>query len=278
MVKATRIMRKAPNKMPFDHLRQLWLSIEKGNLRELSACLSQASSLINDILQQPTQQPQNSSSSTSSERVSQAIQNERTPEAARNRSCESSSSQHVSVVSSAVNRARLMIQQSSSKGLYSRLGKKERLRATKPASETKPKKPRVVTDEKPKVFEFVLLQIGELCEDTEIIVYEENMLALRGFIEVTKDATEKDIREKLGEAMVTDTDFEFVRANRRRITKPVTVGEYNYQQIKLLAGQGCIYLKMKGGFDCLLVEDKIEDEFDFEKEGIVYSKINRQPI
>jgi hypothetical protein len=70
--------------------------------------------------------------------------------------------------------------------------------------------------------------------------------------------------------MVTDTDFEFVRANRRRITKPVTVGEYNYQQIKLLAGQGCIY--------CLLVEDKIEDEFDFEKEGIVYSKINRQPI
>ncbi|CAB4031083.1 Hypothetical predicted protein, partial [Paramuricea clavata] len=246
---------------------------EKGNLRELSACLSQASSLINDILQQPTQQPQNSSSSTSSERVSQAIQNERTPEAARNRSCESSSSQHVSVVSSAVNRARLMIQQSSSKGLYSRLGKKERLRATKPASETKPKKPRVVTDEKPKVFEFVLLQIGELCEDTEIIVYEENMMALRGFIEVTKAATEKDIREKLGEAirikfpMVSDdsdTDFEFVRANRGRITKPVTVGEYNYQQIKLLAGQGCIYLKMKGGFDCLLVEDKIEDEFDFE--------------
>ena len=27
MVKAPRIMRKAPNKMPFNHLRQLWLSI-----------------------------------------------------------------------------------------------------------------------------------------------------------------------------------------------------------------------------------------------------------
>jgi hypothetical protein len=50
-----------------------------------------------------------------------------------------------------------------------------------------------------------------------------------------------------------------VRANRRRITKPVNVGEYNYQQVKLLAGQGSIYLKTKDGFDCVLVEEDPED-------------------
>ena len=66
------------------------------------------------------------------------------------------------------------------------------------------------------------------------------------FIDIPKDTNEKVIRGKLGEAirmkfpMVTDTDFEFVQACRRRITKPVSVGEYNFSQIKLLAGQGCI--------------------------------------
>ena len=150
-----------------------------------------------------------------------------------------------------------MIQQSWSKGLYSRLGKRERLRATKPA-DAKSKKPRVV-NEKPKVFEFVLLQTEE-SDDKGILVFEESMVALRGFIDIPKDANEKVIHDKLGEAirmkfpMVTDTDFEFVQANRWRITKPVSVGEYNFSQMKLLAGQGCIYLKMKDGLDCLLVE------------------------
>ncbi len=169
-----------------------------------------------------------------------------------------------------------MIQQSSSKGLYSRLGKRERLRATKPLSkpaDSKSKKPRVVVNEKPKVFEFVLLQTEE-SDDKGVIVFEENMVALRGFIGITKDASEKVIRSKLGEAirikfpMVTDMDVEFVRVNRRRITKPVSVGEYNFHQIKLLAGQGCIYIKMRDGLDCMLVEDVLDKEFDFEKEGM----------
>lgn len=263
----------------------------KADLRELSQCLSQASSLINTILKQPDNRS-SSSQSTTPERTPPLIQNERqqfgnntydmnnqfprhrhsTDEGVnRPSSGEASTSQHVSVVSSAINRARLMIQQSSSKGLYSRLGKRERLRATKPA-DTKSKKPRVV-NEKPKVFEFVLLQTEE-SDNKGIIVFEENMVALRGFIEISKDANEKVIRSKLGEAirikfpMVSDSDFEFVRANRRRLTKPVSVGEYNFNQIKLLAGQGCIYLKMRDGLDCVLVEDVLDEEFDFEKEGM----------
>ena len=102
------------------------------------------------------------------------------------------------------------------------------------------------------------------------------MVVLRGFIETTSQASEKDIRHKLGEdirlkfPLVTDAYFEFVRANRRRMTKPVYVGEYNYQQVKLPAGQGSIYLKPKDGFDCVLVEEDPEDSsFDFEKKGEV---------
>ncbi len=272
---------------------------DKSDLRELSQCLSQASGLINAILKQPEDRS-SSSQSTRPERTAPSIQNERiqrefgnntydmdnqTPRhdgdsVNRLSSGEPSTSQHVSVVSSAVNRARLMIQQSSSKGLYSRLGKRERLRATKPLSkpaDSKSKKPRVVVNEKPKVFEFVLLQTEE-SDDKGVIVFEENMVALRGFIGLTKDASEKVIRSKLGEAirikfpMVTDTDFEFVRANRRRITKPVSVGEYNFHQIKLLAGQGCIYIKMRDGLECMLVEDALDEEFDFEKEGMQGSK------
>jgi hypothetical protein len=101
---------------------------DKSDLHELSRCLSQASSLINAILKQP-------------ERTPQSIQNERRQREFDNDTCdmnneaprhnaesenrpssgEASTSQHVSVVSSAVNRARLMIQQSSCKGLYLRL-------------------------------------------------------------------------------------------------------------------------------------------------------------
>jgi hypothetical protein len=130
--------------------------------------------------------------------------------------------------------------------VYSRSEKKEPLRAT--SSKPVPKKPRF--EDKNKIFEFVLLQLEE-CEDA--FVLNDNMVVLCGFIETTSQASEKDIRHKLGEAtrlkfpLVTDTDFE--RANCRRITKPVSVGEYNYQQVKLLAGQGSIYLKMKDGFD-----------------------------
>lgn len=57
-----------------------------------------------------------------------------------------------------------MTQQSSSRGLYSRLGKRERLRATKPLdskqADTKTKEARAFY-EKPKVFEFVLLLTEE---------------------------------------------------------------------------------------------------------------------
>ena len=75
--------------------------------------------------------------------------------------------------------------------MYSRLEKKEPLRAT--SSKPVPKKPRF--EDKNKIFEFVLLQLEE-CEDA--FVLNDNMVVLCGFIETTSQASEKDIRHKLG--------------------------------------------------------------------------------
>ena len=173
-------------------------------------------------------------------------------------------------INSAIDRARSMIGESSSRGLCSRLNRRERLRATssKPSS-VATKKPRL----EKKVFEFVLLHIGDSCEN-DTLLFSESMVAIRGFIEIPTTASEEDIRTELCKAiqlkfpMVSKNDFEFVRANRRRITKPVSCNEYNYNQVKLFAGQGCIYLKMKDGLECLFVEEVPgDDAFDFEKEG-----------
>ena len=60
--------------------------------------------------------------------------------------------------------------------------------------------------------------------------------------------------------MVSDSDFEFLRATRRKLSKPVSCQSYYYQQVKLLAGQGSIYVKLKDGLGCLLVDDSCDDE------------------
>lgn len=227
---------------------------DKSSLRKLSGCLQEASTLINTML------------------VPQRERRTELPETQPTRQTQTGEADATSTISSTLNRARLMIQESSSKGLYTRLKKKERLRATSSkSSDTNPKKPRLEVL-KQKVFEFVLLHTED-CDEKDAMLFTESMVALRGFIETTTAASEVDIRKQLGQAirlkfpLVTNNDFEFVRANRRRITKPVSCNEYNYQQIKLLAGQGCIYLKMKDGFDCLFVEEGLEDnEFDFEKD------------
>ena len=44
----------------------------------------------------------------------------------------------------------------------------------------------------------------------------------------------------------------FLKANRRTITQPVNCHEYSFKQVKSLAGQGAIYLRLKHGFGFLL--------------------------
>ena len=77
---------------------------------------------------------------------------------------------------------------------------------------------------------------------------------------------EAEIRAEIGKAtrmkfpMVGDTDFQFLRATRRKLSQPVSCQSYDYQQVKLLAGQESIYLKLKDGLECLIVDDTCDDE------------------
>ena len=236
------------------------------SLQQLSKCLKGFSNLINTMLDNDTQ-PQQPALAPSqpvpqSERPTEAVN---VPSVTQRESVRAT-------INSAVQCARLMIGESSSRGLCSRLNRREWFRATssKPFS-TATKKPRL----EKKVFEVVLFHIEDSDNnDTDTWLFSESMVAIHGFIEIPTTASEENIQTDLCKAiqlklpMITKNDFEFARANRRRITKPVSCNEYNYNQIKLLAGQGCICLKIKDGLECLFVkEEPGDDAFDFEKEG-----------
>ena len=147
-------------------------------------------------------------------------------------------------IGSAVARARSMITSSASTGVYSRLSQRERLRAsTSAAIVNQPTSKRKKKDTSPskKAFEFVLVSV----ENESWAITDENT-ALRGLIEVTTVSKEAEIRAEIGKAtrlkypMVNDGDFEFLRATRRKLSKPVSCLSYDYEQITLLAGQGSI--------------------------------------
>ena len=117
---------------------------DKSTLRQLSKCLNDASNLINDNDSQPALAP-----------APTVPRPERTREVVNVPSVRAT-------INSAVNRARLMIGESSSRGLCSRLIRRERLRATnsKPSSAAT-KKPRLDK----KNFEFVLLHLEDSYEN-----------------------------------------------------------------------------------------------------------------
>lgn len=81
--------------------------------------------------------------------------------------------------------------------------------------------------------------------------------------------SEQDIRACLQSTIVLKfptvlpQDLVFLKAVRRKITRPINAGEFSFKEVKLLAGQGCIYVTLKEGFECLL-DDYFEDS---SKEG-----------
>ena len=65
---------------------------------------------------------------------------------------------------------------------------------------------------------------------------------------------EKTFKKALSDAIALkhpyiQDDIEFLAVTRRTVTKPVSSSEYNYNQVKVLAGQGSIYVKEKQGLD-----------------------------
>ena len=167
-------------------------------------------------------------------------------------------------VGSVLNRARAMMSSSVSNGTFSRLGRRERLRATSSccrATSTQPEKRK----KEAKAFELVLVDVREGEQMIYWSLTEDNVL-LRGIVEIDSTSKEADIRERIGNCIrlkyssVTNSDFEFLRATRRKLSKPVICGDFNFKQIKILAGQGSIYLKLKDWIYCLINEGPNSDD------------------
>ena len=102
-------------------------------------------------------------------------------------------------VSSAVERARSMLQRIRRTGLCSRLSQRERLRAASPStvpSNSRAKKQKT-TPEQPKPFEFALMHVENDDEEENLSINHDNIL-LRGFVNLVSTDEEAEIRSKIG--------------------------------------------------------------------------------
>ena len=116
------------------------------------------------------------------------------------------------------------------------------------------------------MLEFVLVDVRE--SEGESWSFSEDIVLLRGIIEIDNSASETDVREEIGKAarmkydILTNNDFEFLRATRRVLSMPVNSGAYDFKQVKLLAGQGSLYMKLKDHIYCLLEQENSDDKED----------------
>ena len=181
-----------------------------------------------------------------------------------------------SSVGQAVNQARTLLMHSSRNGLFPRLNQQqhERLRGrnnTNSMSTTK----KARKDPKIKAFEFVLLNFDS---DDEWVILSKHTV-LQGLIEINSSSTEAEIRREICKAtklqypLIEGHHFGFLRANRRRVSIPLNCSVFDYKQLKLLAGQGAVYVKLKAGFDCLLVDEKKVDEGNISVTNIFHTHI-----
>ena len=222
-------------------------------LQNLADSLGECSRLVSQVLA--------GSSSSSNENVTDSV----------TQGVSGNNFSSTSNVSSAVARARSMLERSRSTGLCSRLSQRERLRAASPS--TKPSssggKKQKTAPEQPKPFEFALMYVDDDDEEENLSINHDNIL-LRGFINLVSTDGEAEVRSKIGDAirlkhpLVADRDFVFLRANRRKLSIPVSCEEYSYKQVKLLCGQGAIYVKLKSGLNCLICDGDVNSSIDNE--------------
>lgn len=237
--------------------------MDADQLKQLASSLGECSRIVNQILSTSEEQP------ATLTRESNTCSSSTTS---------STSTVNSSTVADTVGRARLMLQRSTMAGLCSRLNQRERLRAsprsTSSATGSSEAKKAKKNIEETKPFEFALTNYGDEDDCDEYIITSDNVM-LRGFINLMSTDSESNIRAKIGEAirlkypLVSNNDFVFLRANRRKLSIPVTSQEYSFKQVKLLAGQGAIYIKMKVGLNCLCVEETASDD-DSAIEGIMH--------
>ena len=68
-------------------------------------------------------------------------------------------------------------------------------------------------------------------------------------------------------------DIVFLKANRRKLTEPVNRDEYSFKQVKSLAGQGAIYIKLKDGYSFLLDNGSCDGDDVGESSQVVTQNI-----
>ena len=152
---------------------------------------------------------------------------------------------------------RYMLQRSRSTGLCSRLSQQERLRSTSPSVPTSNRvKKQKTTPEQSKLFELALTHVGDDDEEENLLINHDNILR-RGFVNLVNTDGEDDIRSKIGDAIRLKYPSVGNRDSVLSSCTLVSCEEYTYKQVKLLCGQGAIYIKMKGELNCVICDDDI---------------------
>ena len=149
-----------------------------------------------------------------------------------------------------------MITNASQSGAMRGLNQRERLRSTPYPS----KKP----SETLKKVKFVLVRNCNATEQN--ITISDEIIILRGLVELQSSFKEADIRKSLIEAikgsypLLNEDDFVFMMATRRTLTEPVKSCEFDFNSIKLLIGQGSLYVMLKEHKEFLLKNSFSSDE------------------
>ena len=178
----------------------------------------------------------------------------------------SSASTLPNILNTTVNRARQMLNTSSRAGVFTRLNRNERLRASTSSSPRPMACQSKTVKKKPDVaIEFAMIEApSEESKNDQYLKWDS--VISDGIITCNENDSEKDIRIKVRDSLrekfslLCADDFEFVKVRHKRISKPVLQArtEFNYLVVKKLAGQGMLYLQMKRGCTYTTKENEME--------------------
>ena len=165
-------------------------------------------------------------------------------------------------------RAQSMLQASSSSGLFRRLNRTERLRASSPYQQNRQSKTKPAKEKVKKAMEFALLRCWPDDEDVDEPHHLKwDSVLSNGMLTLNEDDDEKSIRNAIKDAVTSKipalgaNDFDFVKVRHKAITKlelgPGT--EFNYAVVKKMAGQGLVYVKVKQGYEFVYDSDNDAD-------------------
>ncbi len=144
-----------------------------------------------------------------------------------------------------------MLHTSSRAGVYTRLNRNERLRAsTSSSSRPLPTQANIVKKKPDITMEFALIEATSSEETKNDKHLKWDSVISDDIITCNENDSEKDIRIKVRDSLrekfslLGADDFEFIKVRHKRISKPALQPrtEFNYTVVKKLAGQGLLYL------------------------------------